>query len=254
VRRLTSITVAKPKDSPANLYPLFVVGHQSDCPSPWPHEVFEVRGDPRFGLLAVFPDVASRQAAEASLDPTSPDCAPDTRIVRPGSAVWVGVDNVLALVYGDASVVKATTAALATPTTSPRSPDAVLPTPAVSAEDSYAIVADYEVARQVALLSVNFPVQASADGDSHEADALAWFRAGALSFAIGPGQPATAALVGADLWTYVGPVASTARIYEVDHPDSTDPALATELVLCYRVNDTWVTHLLKAASFPSVQP
>jgi hypothetical protein len=244
VRRLTSITILKRKDSPANPYPLFVVGHQSDCPSPWPHEVFEVRGDSRFGLLAVFPDVVSRQAAEASLDPASPGCGPDTRIARPGSAVWVGVDNMLALVYGDTSVVKATTATLATPTTSAQSPDAVLPTPTVSAEDSYAVVADYELARQVALLSVNFPFRASGNADPYQADALARFRAGALSFAIGAAQPPTEALVGVDLWTYVAPVASTARVYKVDHPDSTDPALASELVLCYRADDTWVTHQL----------
>lgn len=258
VRRLTSITILKPKNSPANPYPLFVVGHQSDCPSPWPHEVFEVRGDSRFGLLAVFPDVASRQAAEASLDPASPGCAPDTRMVRPGPAVWVGVDNMLALVYGDPSMVKATTAALATPTTSPRSPDAELPASSVSAEDSYAVVADYELARGVALLGVNSPVNrpvgASGNGDSYQPDALARFRAGALSFAIGPAQPATEALVGADLWTHVAPVASTARVYMVDHPDSTDPALASELVLCYRADDTWVTDLLKAAPLPPVQP
>jgi len=251
VRRLTSITVSKPSGSWASSFPLFVVGHASDCPSPWPHEVFDVRGDSRFGLLAVFPDVASRQAAQASLDPASPGCAPDPRIARPGPAAWVGVDNMLALVYGDNSVVKAATAALQTPTTSPLAPDAVLPAASVSAADSYAAVADYELGRQETLLEVNFPGQASGNWDAYLADVNRRFRANALSFTIGPAQPATEALVGTEVWAAVAPVADTARVYEVDHPDSTDPALASELVLCYRANGRWETYLVKAAPYPT---
>jgi hypothetical protein len=251
VRRLTTVAVSFLSTSP---FPLFVVNHANECRSPWPHEVFDVRGDSRFGLLAVFPDVASRQAAQASLDSASPTCSPDSRIARPGAAAWVGVDNMLALVYGDVSVVTAATAALQTPTTSPLSPEAVLPAPSVSAADSYAVVADYELGRQEALLDVNFPGQASGNWDAYQADALRRFRANALSFTIGPAQPATEALVGAKVWAAVAPAADTARVYEVDHPDSTDPALASELVLCYRADGRWETYIVKAAPYPSVHP
>jgi hypothetical protein len=250
VRRLTTIAISSPNPSITLPGPLFVVGHASDCPSPWPHEVFDVRGDPRFGLLAIFPDVASRQAAQASLDPASPSCGPDPRIARPGPAVWVGVDNMLALVYGDASVIKAAAAALQRPTMGPLSPDAVLPAPSVAADDSYAVVADFELARQEAL-DVNTPDRGSGDG-GYQADIIRRFRADALSFTVGPAQPATEALVGTTEWPNVAPVAATARVYEVNHPDSTDPALASELVLCYQADRIWKTYLLKAAPYPSV--
>jgi hypothetical protein len=254
VRRLTSITKAQPPNVAVDPWPLFVSSHPSDCPAPWPREVFDVRGDARFGLLAVFPDIASRQAAEASLDPGSPGCYTDPRIVRPGPPVWVGVDNMLALVYGDASLVKAATAAMDTPTTSPQSPDAFLPVSPLGVDDSYRVVADFETACEDAIINDCFPAQAVGNGNSYQAQVLVRFRANALSFIIGPAQPASETLVGASEWASLGSAASTTQVYEVEHPDSTDAALASELILVDKQGPWWGIDILNTSALPSSRP
>jgi hypothetical protein len=224
------------------------------CPSPWPHEVFELHGDPRVGLIAVFPDEAARISAQAALDPAAPGCAIDPRIVRPAAAAWVGVQNVLVLVYG-ADIAARTQAALS------GSPDtnSFTPFPPASLDESYRVVNDVEAARASGIL---YGVGALVDQTSGNwygdfvNDMYRRFEANALTYSIGQGRPVTEAAVGATVWAWLeaAAVPGTARLYAVDHPASTDPALAQEVVVAFEEQhpqvETWGLILVRAGPTP----
>ena len=212
------------------------------CPSPWPHEVFELHADPRFGVLAVFPDEAARTAAQGQLDPASPGCGDDPRVIRPDAATWVGVQNVLAQVFG------ADAAAHAEASLGGHEPDRYLPLPAASLDESYRVVDDAEAARAAGFLDAEALAVDRASNDwfpTYQQATYRRFTAHALTYVIGEGTAVTQTNVDAATWAAIkaAAVPGTARLYVVGHPDSTDPALGTEAVVAYeKVHpdiDTW---------------
>ena len=193
-------------------------------------------------MLAVFPDEEARSAAQAQLDPATPGCGDDPRVVRPGTPTWVGVQNVLVKAYG-ADVVAHAVASLGG-----HEPDRYLPLPAASLDESYRVVDDAEAARAAGFL----------DGQSLAVDQASntWFRtyqqatyrrfvAHALTYTIGNAAVVTQSNVDAATWAALKSAAllGTARLCVVDHPDSTDPALRTETIVAYEKTrpdiDTW---------------
>jgi hypothetical protein len=71
------------------------------CAAPIPELTFQLRGDPRMALLAVFPDSGTRESVQATVDPSvALGCLPDL-INRVGEPRWIGRDNVLLLVVAD---------------------------------------------------------------------------------------------------------------------------------------------------------
>jgi len=123
---------------------VFMTPRAEACPGPWPHEVFELHGDPQVGLVAIFPDEAARSKAQETLNPAAPGCATDPRIIRPAAASWVGTQNILVLVYG-ADVGSALQAALVG---TGWNPTFVAPFPPTGLDESYRVVNDAEAARE----------------------------------------------------------------------------------------------------------
>lgn len=258
VRRLGHVNIVEQLAQPPNgvlvvQRHLFVTPHPVPCSPPWPHELFDIHGDPRFALVAAFPDTASRQAAQAKLDPARTACQEDPRIVRPGAPAWVGQDNVLVLVYGGRAVTAATQAALA----SGFPPSEPLAFPATGLDESYRVVLDWEAARATDILEIaTAPVEATGPGyDGYVQDAYRRFTANALTFVIGRGLPATEANVGASLWSTLARAAvpGTARVFIVNHPASTDPALRQETLVAFRLRqpsvDSWSMLLASGATY-----
>ncbi|HEV2006436.1 MAG TPA: hypothetical protein VGQ85_07460 [Candidatus Limnocylindrales bacterium] len=220
---------------------LFTTPTAQACPSPWPHEAFDLHGDPRFGVLAVFPNEAARIAAQAQLAPAAPGCGDDPRVVRPDAAAWVGVQNVLVRVYG-----AGVAAQLEGPLNGHPS-DRYLPLPAASLDESYRVVDDAEAARASGNLGLP-GLSTYREVDRYATYQQATYRrfaAHALTYAIGEGTPVTQANVDAATWAVlkVAAVPGTPRLYIVDHPDSTDPALRTEAIVAFEevqpTLDTW---------------
>jgi hypothetical protein len=213
------------------------------CPSPWPNAVFELHGDPRFGLIAVYPSTAERESAQGSVTGDPSGCALDPRIVRPGSAGWIGQDNLLILAYGDGAAAAAK-GALGV------GPSAPLPVAIAGLDESYRAVYDYESARSAGMYDTEAPPELGYNdvGWTTLADRRA--AADALAFVIGPGVPATRALVGPANWSQVSRYAmkGTATVYTVDHPSSTDPALRTEILTAYEDSAGMGWHVLQTAA------
>lgn len=213
------------------------------CPSPWPTAVFEVHGDPRFGLIAVYPSTAARATAQATVTGDPSGCPLDPRIVRPGDMRWLGQDNLLILVYGDAAEAAAK-GALGV------GPRASLPVPIAGLDESYRAVYDYESARSAGTYDREAPPGLSYNDPGWTALADRRAAANALAFVIGPGAPATRALVGPANWSQISQYAAkgTATVYTVDHPSSTDPALRTEILTAYEDSQGLGWHLLQTAA------
>jgi hypothetical protein len=231
-----------PNGSLAVTRSLFATALPEACPSPWPHETFRLRGDPRFDVVAVFPDESSRANAQAALDPSAPGCGVDARVTRIGSPRWVGVKNALFLVYGD----EAATGVEAAFGLGSGNPDRYLPLPPPSLDESYRVVDDAEAARAAGFEDfVETALDASSDWSSALRETIRRFNAKALTYAIGPGRAVTAADVPATTWATLqkAAVRGTARMFVVEHPDSTDPALASETLVAFELLspmlDTW---------------
>ena len=231
------------------------------CPAPWPLEVFDLHGDPRFALLAVFPDEAARVAAQPLLDSAASACAIDPRVNRPGVRTWVGVANVLVLVYGG-DAADAAGKALANVTSPTQTTVPTIGFLAASLDESYGVVVDSLAARLSGSLADQPNVTPSADIGAGEYlfDVERRYLANALSYSVGPAQTPTEASVGSAAWAVVAgeAVPGTAKLFEVDHPASTDPALRREVYVAYLLKqpkvDTWALLLVNAAPWPASAP
>lgn len=247
---------------------VFPTVRQQPCPPPWPTEVFDLHGDPRFGLLVVFPDVAARTSAQPLLDSTANDCPTDPRIIRPATRVWVAEANVLVLVYGS-DVAAATKAALSTATNPAGAQASVLGFPVASVDESYRVLADFLSARESGSLekypsflptvqppASKNPAASSTGYDAYVADAKRRYAANALGFSIGPANMPAEVDVGAAAWDVLAneAVAGTARLFEVDHAGSTVPALRHETYVAYELKhpdvDSWALLLVAAEVWP----
>jgi hypothetical protein len=249
-RRLDAFTISMnvpegPNSSLVVERHVFMTPVAEACPSPWPHEVFALHGDPQVGLVAIFPDEGARSNAQATLDPAAPGCATDPRIIRPAAASWVGTQNILVLVYG-ADVGSAVQAALSSgkgwdPSfAAPFSPDGL--------DESYRVVNDAEASRANGTFNANYALANNAADEGYEnyvKETYRRFAANALSYVIGEGRQVSQTDVGATQWAELeqDAVPGTARLYVIDHPASTDPAFATEVLVSFEgrqaSSDTW---------------
>ena len=259
VRRLEAVEILnetrKSDNSAFAVYKfLSVTTRPQTCAEPWPYEVFDVHGDPRFGLLAVFPTEAARVTAQAELDPSAQGCPTDPRIVRPGAPVWVGYANVLGLVYGS---VAADGARKALSIPSSQHVYTRIPYPPSTLDESYRAMLDFLAARESGsgaepLVQLGW----QADPDATAADTKRRYEADALRFSIGLSQTVTEGDVGV-AWQFLSDNAApgTPRLFVVDHPQSTDPALRQEVFVSYRTklpsNSGWVVFLVEAAPWPT---
>lgn len=240
VRTLESLNIMTdyqvgPQSSMSLQRELFTTAVREPCPSPWPHEVFELHGDPRFGLLAVFPDEAARTTAQTELDPESPRCASDPRIERPGAAAWAGDRNVLVLVYGEEAQARMQAALDGSIDV-----DRYTSFPPESLDESYRFVDD-ALASLAAGIEYDYPLT---NWTSSE-EVYRRFEADALSYTIGEGRPVSEADLGPRKWEELQALAvpGTATLYIVDHPSATDPTLRTETIVAFQLRepatDTW---------------
>jgi hypothetical protein len=242
VQRLGQLQIAESVPQPGNgtlgvgRY-LFATPPATTCTSPWPHDVFELHGDPRFGLVAIFADEAQRVATQAKLDASAPGCAADPRVVRPGPATWVGSANVLVLTYGP-EVGPGTRIVLAA---DPGAEIPVVPFPPATLDESYRVVDDAEAARLSGNIGTDPVTDYSASDwfNAYTQDTYRRYAADALSYTIGEGRPPTSADMDAFQWAQLESraVPGTARLYPVDHPQSTDPALAYEVLVAFEEKD-----------------
>ncbi len=228
-----------------------------DCPGPWPADVFDLRGDPRFALLAVFPTAAARAEAEAAVE-ASTTCPIDPRVARPGKAEWVAEGNAVVLVYGDdaARTMDQGYKLITDPESIQGQAIDILDFPPLATDESYEYLRDFLAAR-VDGYRVIPALPAGSDSGAlwqhPDADLLLRYTDNALSFQIGPEQTVTPALVGSTVWQQLANVAApgTARLYVVEHPELTSPALREETFVVYRLKNPtaalWETLLLRGS-------
>lgn len=220
-------------------------------------------------MLAVFPDEAARVAAQPLLDSSADACPTDPGVVRPGSRLWVGQANVLVLVYGS-DAADATRTALSTATSPTQTYRAIIGFPAANADESYRVLIDFLARREsgnlenrpIAGPAVEPPVSKGADAvatnyAAYVADAKRRYLANALSFSVGPARTPAEADVGTAVWNVLtsNAVPGTARLFEVDHPGSTVPALRHEVYVAYQYKNpsaaSWTLLLVDAEPWPS---
>jgi hypothetical protein len=205
------------------------------CPWPWPHQTYVIREDPRFGALLVFPTEAARIAAQPALAGGDLSCVVDPRVVRPGPPRWLAFENLLLLVFDEAAA-DALTASL----TGKAKPLDSIPFPPASLDEAYRVVDDAEARRAMGDFggdAILYGERSADDWYSHfQEDTYRRLEANALTYVIGPKRRIAVADIPPGDWAWIrtSAVASSLRLFVVDHPDSTDPALAREYVVAYR--------------------
>ena len=204
------------------------------CPAPWPTLLFAIHGEPRLGLLAVFPDTAARTSFQSAADPaTGAACLAD-RVPRPGPPRWVARDNLLVLVFGDEATASAIQKNLDLPAGNANKKP--IPLPEASQDLSLETMTDYLDARaagetdHAAGQRLALP-QADEQTDRYgewQADTLRRDAANAIqgTVTLVTDHP-TESDVGADIWR-LRPKDSRLWLYLVEYPNATDPALASE--------------------------
>lgn len=221
------------------------------CPAPWPTLVFAIHGDPRYGLIAVFPDTPTRERFEAERDPsTGPSCL-GIEIQRPAEPRWVGHGNVLVLSFGDDTFATRLAEVLADPQGEQRALDLTEP----ELDRSLETLHDYLVARADgglghALGERLIPDFREAEGpqDDVAVDAYAeWtadvVRRHAANALVGQVEvlddKVTEARVGQRAWRVVGdPGVARSRIFRVTYLGATDPALASEEFVAIQIPES----------------
>jgi hypothetical protein len=201
------------------------------CPSPWPTFLFSIHGDPRYGMVAIFPDAAAREAFEASTEPEAGAKCLDRLIERPAPARWVGHQNMLVLLFADDAFAMRLTDALA----NPGRPQKALPMTEPGFDRTMGTVTDYLTARASGDLEHAWGERLL--DPIHEDAYPAWYtdvlRRNVADALVGrievlPDVP-TKGDVGAKAWDLLGRAGVTdSHIVRVTYDNATDPTLATE--------------------------
>jgi hypothetical protein len=201
------------------------------CPAPWPTFLFSIHGDPRYGMVAVFPDTATRERFEASTDPVVGAKCLDLAIERPAPARWVGHENMLVLLFAD----DAFATRLADVLANPGRPQKALSMTEPAFDRTLGTATDYLLARASGELDHAWgqrlvdPVHE--DGyPTWYADVLRRQAADALTGRIEVLDEApTEARVGPAIWSLLHRAGVTgSHIVRVTYDHATDPALARE--------------------------
>jgi hypothetical protein len=203
------------------------------CPAPLPTLTFQLHGDPRMALLAVFPDAGTRESVQATSDPSVAIACITDGINRVGEPRWIGRDNVLLLVVGDARTATAIEANFGLPPGDASRKRIALPTAAL--DRSLETIRDYLAARATGERDHavgNRLIVSQQDGfDAYaewQADTMRRHTAGAIDGTVTLlSADATEADLGAELWQ-ARPRGARFWLYRVDYPGSTDPTLGSE--------------------------
>lgn len=199
--------------------------------TPWPTFIFSIHGDPRYGMVAVFHDTATRERFQAAQDPEVGAKCVDLVIERPAPARWVGHENLLVLLFAD----DAFATRLADVLASPGQPQKALPLTEPGFDRTLGTATDYLIARASGELDHAWG-QRLLD-PIHEDGYPAWYAdvlqrqaAGGLIGRLEVLDEApTEARVGSKVWGLIGRAGVTgSRIVRVTYDRVTDPALATE--------------------------
>ena len=232
------------------------------CRPPWPTLLFAIHGEPRLGLLAVFPDSAARTAFQSSIEPAAGAACLADPFPRHGDAHWVARDNMLVLVFGDEATAAAIQKNLDLPVGDERKKR--LPLPEASLDLSLETMTDYLAARaagetdhaageRLALPQVDEQIDRYGEWT---ADTLRRAAANALQ---GPVTLVTdrpsESDVGADIWRQ-RPKGSRLWLYRVAYPDATDPALSSETFVVIQdpasTFHDWMILRIAGAEYPTV--
>lgn len=240
------------------------------CPAPWPAYVFRLHGDPRHGLVAVFPDVASREAFEKAVDPARALACLGTPFARPAAPRWVALENFVVLTFGDDAFIAALERAM---TAGPNEQLPFVPMPVAPAELTEQTLFDYLAARSAGLIR-NAWGERLADpvGEIELADPLrdavtdrydGWIRdmlrrhaAGALAGEVERlDVPLDAGRIGPGAAAFLAQNRATdAKLYRVTYRGSADPDLAVEEFVVYRIPDStfkdWMALRVVGAPYP----
>lgn len=243
ISRATSVFVMESRHRPDGEYAVeedvFTV--PLACPAPWPLLLFSIHGDPRYGLIAAFPDPRARERFQGSIEPEAAVECLRPLIERPAEPRWVGHHNVLVLAYAD----DAFAARLASVLQGPQPDQKALPMTEPELDRSLETVSDYLVSRAAGSLDhawgerLIHPIFEDPGGPRDVvADAYgAWmadvFRRRAADALVGriealDDEP-TQARIGPTAWRVVQESDVTrSRIFRVTYPAAADPALAIE--------------------------
>ncbi len=229
-----------------------------------PELLFEIRGDPRVRLVAVFADPAARAAfqnaaggsqairaiASACLDPVDP----------PGSdARWIGLDNLLVLSDTDDATAAEILTQLRNTTGTSRN---LIPLPA-GADLSRETVSDFLAARAAGEWDhawgerlISPPSDVTYPYGEFQEDTLRRAAANALDGSMTLiAANATQTDVGPTIWSG-RPPGSDLWVYRVDYPGATDPALASETFVVIHDPKSgfrdWTMVRLAGADYPYV--
>jgi hypothetical protein len=227
------------------------------CPAPLPTLTFQLHGDPRMALLSVFPDAGTRKSVQATSDPSVAIACITDGINRVGEPHWIGRDNVLLLVVGDARTATAIEANFGLPPGDASGKRIALPTAAL--DRSLETIRDYLAARATGERDHavgNRLIVSQQDGfDAYaewQSDTMRRHTAGAIDGTITLlSADATEADVGAELWQ-ARPRGARFWLYRVDYPGSTDPTLGSETyVVIHDRNSTFADwQLVRVAGAP----
>lgn len=232
------------------------------CGPEWPTLLFGIHGDPRLGLLAVFPDSAARAAFQSSIEPAAGAACLTDPFPRHGEARWVARDNMLVLVFGDEATAAAIQANLNLTVGNERKKP--LPLPDASLDLSLETMTDYLAARgagetdhaageRLALPQVDEQIDTYGEW---KADTLRRAGANALqgTVVLVSDQPGESD-VGPDIWR-LRPKGSRLWLYRVDYPNATDPALASERFAVVQdpasTFHDWMLLRVAGAAYPTV--
>jgi hypothetical protein len=225
------------------------------CPAPWPPFLFSIHGDPRYGLVAVFPDRAAREDFESHTDPAAGAECLDLPIERPSEGRWVGHENMLALLFADDTFATR----LAEVFANPGRPQKAISLTEPEFDRTLGTVTDYIVARAAGEIDHAWGRIGDQDANPYRR----WFedvlRRQAADALVGrlevlDEQP-TEARVGERLWRLLDlPAAAQTSIVRVTYDQAIDPALATEDFLVIHVPDTeyrdWWLVRIAGAPYP----
>lgn len=240
------------------------------CPAPWPAYVFRLHGDPRHGLIAVFPDVVSREAFEKAVDPTRALACLGTPFARPAAPRWLALENFVVLTFGDDAFVAALERAM---TAGQNEQLPFVPMPVAPAELTEQTLFDYLSARSAGLIR-NAWGERLADpfGEIEPADPLrdavtdryeGWIRdmlrrhaARALAGEVERLDiPLDAGRIGPEAHAFLAQNRATdAKLYRVTYRGSADADLAVEEFVVYRIPEStfkdWMALRVTGAPYP----
>lgn len=235
------------------------------CGKPWPTYVFRIHGDPRHGLVAVFPDPDARAAFEAGMDPADAGACLGTTYPRPGPPRWLSLENVLVLTFGDDRF----GAALGRAMTARQNEDVPsVPLPLVPADQTEQTLFDYLAARSSGMSHhaygerlTEFRPGAQDGGalDTYEGwvrDMLRRHVSGALDGSIERiNVPLDAGGIGPQAAEFLGRQRVTeAAVYRVRYAGTREADLAVEEFVVFRIADAtfrdWTIIRVAGAPYP----